>query len=504
MTLRRLTILTATLALCLAVADGATNVEKPPYDTYDGNSLSFSSLKLGLANRVNAVQADGANRVWAATDKGVAAVLVKQLAPFFPLTKASDGLRGDNVTAVAFGNLGGEENFFLGFGTEGATGIQYGRVLSDTGLQPKPPAFLERKQTGDPNGVNLINGLSTNGDRLWAATQGGLVEWVLGGDTPSPGTILLKESPVEHVATDPWAATDAPTVYSSGGDLFAVPAEGHFDSLGTSYAVISLAFDGARTLWVAAVRSGSVYELYRYPYTGDPAHPYDASNNRGGPFALGGTRQIRSIAADPLNPAGTVIWVGTDVGAFFQVVDPATGGLTADWTQATTGAADQNVKVYVDPSGNLWFGSNFGVRSLLSRLVTINSTRFVGYGATATIDLLDVNPNAPGPAPETPPETLTVDIVKQGSDTPELTLTAKKVPGTASSYRATFTFAETTGPGKLGVTSSTENVVFEVLYRFGPDLSRELPRPSFSWANIVKFEDDALIGGPCFLNTLGR
>jgi len=207
-----------------------------------------------------------------------------------------------------------------------------------------------------------------------------------------------------------------------------------------------------------------------------------------------------------INPAGTVIWVGTDVGAFFQIEDPAAGELTtAGWVQADTGGADQFVKVYVDPSGNLWFGSSFGVRSLLSRLVTVSSTRFVGFGARATIDLLDVNPNAPGPAPETPPETLTVDIVKQGSDTPEVTLTATRQPGT-NSYQASFTFAAETVEGQsLGVTSSAENAVFEVLYRFGPETARrELPRPSFSWANVVEFEDDAWIGGPCFLSALGR
>jgi hypothetical protein len=55
------------------------------------------------------------------------------------------------------------------------------------------------------------------------------------------------------------------------------------------------------------------------------------------------------------------------------------------------------------------------------------------------------------------------------------------------------------------VTSTNTDVVFEVAYQFGPEGSkRELPRPAFSWANIVPFEDGAFIKGPCFLNALGH
>ncbi|MBI5015801.1 MAG: hypothetical protein HZB55_09970 [Deltaproteobacteria bacterium] len=487
-------------------------VPSQAYADYLRNSLSFSELKLGLANRVNSLRADGVNRVWATTDKGVAAIQVDALARFFPLTKVSDGLTGDDVAAAAFGRLDKKPNFFLGYGTQGASGIQYGRVLSETGLQPKPPNVLIRSESGDPVGLNVINELASKGakgDTLWAATQGGLVPRTLGGLVPVDEDLLLKGSVVSHVAADPWSSGPAFTVYASGGDLFVLPSkapESSFDSLGTNYSVVGLAFDANRTLWVAARRGSDSYELYRYPYTGNPDHPYDRLHRRG-PYRLGDSlRLIRSIAVDPLSAAGTVVWVGTDRGAFYQVVDPATGDLVSDgWLAADTSVSDTDVKVYVDPSGNLWFGSSFGVRSLVSRLLTMSSDRFVGYGTRAVIDLVDINPNAPGPPPDAPPDTLTVFIVKEDGQvsSAELELTATRQPG-SNTYRAEFTFAATTVPGQaLGVTSSAQDVVYEVVYPFGPS-RREVPRPSFSWANIVPFEDDLWIGGPCFLNALGR
>src|SRR5512133_3214282 len=116
MTPRRLGALGAALTLCLTVTDGAVQEATPLYANYVANSLSMSALKLGLAEQVTALQADGANRVWAATDKGVAAILVKQLANFFPLT-ATDLKTSANVGSVAFGKVGEpvEENFFLGY-----------------------------------------------------------------------------------------------------------------------------------------------------------------------------------------------------------------------------------------------------------------------------------------------------------------------------------------------------------------------------------------------------
>lgn len=201
-----------------------------------------------------------------------------------------------------------------------------------------------------------------------------------------------------------------------------------------------------------------------------------------------------------------MVWVGTDQGAYFGSFNETLGKFTETgdhgWVAANTGGSDHNVRVYVDPSGNLWFGHGSdadpldgGVRSLLSRLLTLSSSRFVGYAAKATVTLLDVNPDTDPPV---------VYVVKAGAavSAPELTLAATK--NSNGTYSASFGFAEATVPGqKLGVTSATRDSAFEVAYAFGPTGARkELPRARFTWANVVPFDDDAWIGNACFVKSL--
>lgn len=489
---RRVCSAAIVLALCLVGAHGAVS-EKAPYDGYLVKDLSFNALNLPFATHVSDVLADTVNRVWfaAGSNGGVVALAGTEQAPFFPLT-TRDGLLASSVSSVAFGLLGGQENFFLGFGDKG---IQYGRVLSDTGLSPKPPGELALSTA-----ESLVDGLASDGSQnLWAATKGGLVWWTIGGASPTRHTpdTLRSGDAISHVATNR-QVSNSPLVFSDAADgkLYVLPyggtVEHSFYDLGD---VVGFAFDGSRSLWVAAGTASGNGSLYRFSEGSDLARPFETVQS----FPFGGLRALKSIAVDPLVPGGPVVWVGTDQGAYFRRFDEVSSSFVdADWIPAATGATDANVRVYVDPSGNVYFGSSFGVRSLLSRLLTLSSSRFVGYGATATVTLRDV-----GILADASPPVVYVVKEKGGTSSPELTLPTTR--NTDGSFTASFGFAAATVPGeKLGVTSAATDTAFEVVYLFGPDgAQKELPRARFTWANIVPFDDDAWVGNACFLGSLG-
>lgn len=488
--------------------------------------LSYAQLRVPTATQVNGFAADQTNRVWVATNQGLPALLGDVLAPFFPLNEISDGLRANAVQAVAFGplriNEAGVEHFFLGFGS-GAAGIQYGRVLATTGLSPRPaPVLLRNDEKEDRVHALAADGVSS----LWAGTDGGLVAWEIGEAVSPPRRVARtyrSSDAVKVLAVAPWgrgtvgdprdpavafvakndAETNSRLYVTRSGDLAAVlVGSATFDPLAR------LAFEPSAPatdagLWVASGRDVGRYagDVLRTDPGGVP------------PLAtvrVPGDVTINDLAVDPVSGA---IWVATSQGAYFQVPTGTPPTLVAGdctgqadgcqgWRRLGLVLSGENVRrVFVDPSGNLWLGTQRGVHVRLLRLLTISSGRFVGEGTRATVNLEDSSLAGNGGAPDE----VSIQVVKVvGTEDGDvvLTLDAVEVDDTGR-FTATFGFSSLAGgPGVLKVSPDEK---FRVVYRFTVNGSVLNVRGSeFSWSDEKPFEDDLWIGGGCFLKALGR
>jgi len=495
-------VLSFLVAVCVAgaVAPRAGRCERSVF-------LSFSTLKLGNASRVHAIGVDGANRVWFAADTGVAALVGDRLAPFFPLNKNSDGLLDDAARAVAFGALEEGENFFLGFNgpSEGTRGIQYGRVLSETGLSPKPPSSL------DTGGMGVLD-LASDGSTLWSATTSGVRSWALGGGAPQPNTTIYQENDeITRLALAPWAGDPALVFFDSqDARLYLVRSD---DPSATRLVDPNLSTLGGMAfsrltgdLWVVGTPSSGTADLLRYP--AQPLQGSDPGGSQPDGFSFPVNRTLRDVAVDPFD--GTV-WVATDQGAYFQTPGPD-GSLQGSecletelpgrgcWAQEKSSRFDRVDRITVDPSGNVWMGTDEGVRGILVRLLTISATRFVGEDARAVVTLEDL----PGFEGNGIPDEVTTIEVTVGSTARQLEVTED---GDTGRFTLTFgfTLGESTSDTVFPVQSTADGVPVAVSYTFTDALGVERTLAvSASWANIEDFEDDLWIGGPCFLGVLGR
>lgn len=457
-------------------------------------TLSFPELGLGtIPSRVGALASDRTNQVWVGTDQGVSGVQGDSRAPFFPF-RANDGLLANDVRAVTFGQIGTDENFFLGF----PNGIQYGRLLSTSGLSLTGSLLAGVAQ----DARNLVNDLASDGaQRVWAATAGGLVEWDISGQAPSLGTTFLASAaPFLRVAVAPWTG-DSAALAAAGRELFLVrttspSAPASFFTANT--AVADITFDPAGNLW--ALSAGR--DVIRFNAAFDPTSGQGSFPNRTDfTIDLSALRTVHSLAVDPFT--GTV-WVGTDLGAYFQELqggnlasqvcgggdDPGVGCWALDTTPNFT-QADRVDRIYADPSGNTWFGTNRGLRGRIVRLLSLNSSTYLGGAAQAVVSLEDL----PGFAGNGETDTATVEF-SVGSASENLTATEEGDTG-----RFTFTVRL----ADLADVPSSDGVDVTVEYAFlDPNQAERTLVARARWANIVSFEDDLWIGGLCFLEALRR
>jgi hypothetical protein len=342
--------------------------------------LSYTSLGLGLSTRTNAIDSDSANRVWFATNTGVAAVIGEGV----NISLNQNDFEGATafVIDVTFGILEDGENFFFGF----ANRIEFGRVLEDGRI-----SYNAASPLAIPEG---LRSLASDGDTsLWVATNEGLLEFRLGGGVPElQNQVFLEDDPVDPVEVAPWVQgtvddpiPDPTAVFFSetedrlflarSGDQLATRLQNPNLSLVAGFdfepdALLDLE-DG--DLWVAGTRGQQSQVLVRYSGEGlKGATPGDVL-----PVSFSfnvANRTLNDIAVDPFTDT---LWVATDRGPYFQTPDDQ-GNIGTDdctgqadscvgWRLASESSATADFidTVFADPSGNIWFGTNRGASGFI-------------------------------------------------------------------------------------------------------------------------------------------
>ncbi len=457
--------------------------------------IGFSKLALPLTtSRVNALAGDGANRIWVATPEGVSALAAAtgadpeqpdslfERATFFPF-RQDDGLLADNVSAVTFAVMGNEEHFFLGF----PTGLQYGRVLSTTGLSLPADSALFQGETS----AERVNDLAAGSGVVWVATGGGLREWGLGSQSPQESTSspYAEGRPVVAVAGLP----DTPKVaaYATQTGVYLVESGGTPVALELPAGVqeiVDLIFDDNGNLWALGETNTQVV-VWRYN-TAALEEPQEAVPDFSS-FLPDGVDpgDAQNLAVDPVQGA---VWVAAGAqGAWFATTG---GGGLSDWMQPTAGGqavpppSREVWCVFADPAGNVWFGTDRGVEALVARFLSIDSTRYLGYGTTVRVTVLDVAAAGSG----------AIEVEVNGA--------SKEIPETENPgvFARTLRFSETGGPDAIQVASTSEDTPITFRYAYDPDHADRVLTATATWAHIEDFEDDFWIGGPCFIDTLVR
>ncbi|RMG94374.1 MAG: hypothetical protein D6708_04240, partial [Candidatus Dadabacteria bacterium] len=386
---------------------------------------------------------------------------------------------------VTFAQIGNDEYFFAGF----TTGLQYGRVLSTSGLSLPQDAILLQGQE-DAQHVNDLASAGTQ--RVWVATNAGLREWDVSGEAPQETT----DSPysegdaVAAVAVPPGSPTTA--AYLAGGDVRIVDSGGTPTDLQMPAGIttlVDLAFDGDGNLWALGETNNQVL-----------VWSYGADALADAPTATPGVTSALPDSVDPgdalalaFDAVEGAVWVaaGTE-GAWFALWD---GASLSEWAQAVDGngapvpsLTKTTLEVFADPAGNVWFGTDGGVEALVARFLSIDSTRYLGFGAAARVTVLDVGAAGSG----------AIEITVNGEP--------REIPETENPgvFSRTLRFAETAGPDAIQVSSTAEDTPIEFRYQYDPADANRVLTATASWANIEDFEDDLWIGGPCFLEVLGR
>ena len=183
-----------------------------------------------------------------------------------------------------------------------------------------------------------INRITLDGDHLWAATTGGVINWDTGNGTYEKYTTAegLPHNFVRTVAVDPdgnkWFGTEAGLARFDGMNWTVFTSDD-----GLAHTVIAeIAFDADGNKWFGSWGGG----ISRYD--GENWTTYSINDGLADIY-------IYSIAFEP---DGTV-WAGTRNG-----VSKFNG---TDWTTFTTSDGLSGIVVYsvaIDTDGNKWFGTN--------------------------------------------------------------------------------------------------------------------------------------------------
>jgi hypothetical protein len=442
-----------------------------------------------------------------------------------------------------------QEHFFLGAKIPSKSGLIYGRMLTSPSFE-NDFTLNDELTSGRSSIWAQVTALSSNGvDRLWVATNAGVAEVVLPslsvtqvyatGSTPG-------DVPALHVVVADAVLSGAAAFFSTATDLYlirpsnAVPLHFTGPEISAINGIGAIALDDGGDLWVAE-RSGlsTLRRIFRYtaadlltwaqggseptPVIGefDPSAPGSRYTD---------PRDITDLSVNSF-PVDQEVWVATNQGAFFQRVspggalfDPKLCGLgpasgPADWESpfddedaAGNSCADPGTgwhpvpqknsesleavrenfgAVLADPVGNVWLGSDSGVRAIIARSLTLSGSRFIGTAARTTVFISDDN---------FPDQDVTV-TVKVGSTSQDFAVPLDSTGQGELTFGYTFSDASdpSVPPHLFPVTSSATGVDIEVSYKVTADFSLTALA---SWAQIIPFEDDLWIGGPCFLQLL--
>jgi hypothetical protein len=399
----------------------------------------------------------------------------------------------------------------------------------------------------------VVNDLApdSSGSKMWVATERGVTSIDLSDSSlPVSSDIFdagFDTSPYAQarkvVAADP-AVSGAEAFFVAQGELHMIvgTASRTFDDLADLVTVGAITLDGAGNLWVAQTTTSSAQAIFRYVaadleawatnVTSEPAVPSPSFFDPQDPNGASNYFDVRQINELSVNDDTSELWVATEKGAFFQdfslnLLSPKLCSQGGSWPDsdddedvsgtpfscfgpgngwhplpqsesdiATNGSAtNENFgAVLADSSANVWLGSDAGFRSVIARLLTLSGTRFIGVGKTVEIQLTDITVDDGDP--------VTVNVAV-GSETLDIDLT-----GSGGQYTGSFGFTFGTEPPVapsylFPVTSTAAGLPITVTYIYNATPELKLIATA-SWAEIVPFEDDLLIGGPCIIRTMER
>ena len=451
--------------------------------------------------------------------------------------------------------MGGQEHFFLGSSTD-PVGVQGGRLT--VGVD-----FVGNRLF---TGINdRVNALATNGsDKVWVGADSGLHLVDISGTAPQEESPTPSVSgPIRHLADVSGAFGGAPAVAYARSDTTSDDLRIHTGTALVTlplYQDVALATERVDALFFQATGAGSPCLWAVEDDTGTSGRRWLVRyDNLDTAPVIGLAAAIDRACFDDTNPLDSCnptdlainsvtgeFWIATTKDALFQILDPAAD--PSRWSRvcdegpswsdpaddvylgdpcnaANTGwrpvpkelgepvlnNTEQNCgAVFADPAGNVWLGSDFGLRALVVRYLTLNGTRFIGIDKRALVTLEDGEaeavldlPNDPGDDPALPDLPITVQVGATVA-------TFYVLPDINGVYQLAFGFttAAENDPvadplHRFPVTPSVEGEEILVLYEFldAQGGTRTLEALA-TWAEIVPFEDDLWIGGPCFLDLL--
>lgn len=508
---------------CVAFATGAEAQYENYLKTPEKKLYTIFRRNISDDIRVSSIKTDSINRVWFASNYGITALAANtslnpndtatffDVAKFFPLS-ATKGLLDNNISSIAFGAVDSQENFFASF--TGFQKVQYGNILSTSGLTLE--GELEPKEfVAD---IDKIYDLAASGKSLWMATTNGLRLWNLAADLPEEAVAIRKKGEaILKVATNANEIA-AFVVQQNGSDdaLFIALADPkqkstfEFDlnivAIGR-LSILDLKFDRNLNLWVLAAEvagNGDVNKVFVRMYSAadfsSPGPvigtiPDDLGPNEDSFTSF--TDKVYGLAIDYSNSnddSAGYVWLATDNGAWYAAISVDDNILGA-WTQyvdADTGqqalGSDEVRSVHVDKSGNVWFATDEGVEGSVIRILSLNDSKFIGFDSKAVVTVIEALKKDDGEESQ-----ITVSVT--GSTT-GLTLNEK---GDTGVFVGSFKFTEEDAANTIKVSSSAEATSIKFTYNYDEQDKNKILTAEASWANEVEFEDDFLIGGPCFL-----
>ncbi|PLX41975.1 MAG: hypothetical protein C0609_10515 [Deltaproteobacteria bacterium] len=489
----------------------------------------------------------------------------KRISTSFPANNnryPGEYLLSDALSAITFASFGGNEYFFFSSAdTAGNAGVQWGRFTDR--FQFEDRIALKAGANAEAAKDIPVNALAYEpvNNIIYAASEEGLVEIELDEDT---GPSVSRVDPYTLSSTRPdlnriWRVTNATefnagipamafiTKEVSGEDqtgkniyLFTPGQTNPISTVGQPLPLARLAaikdIDGE--LWYAQKgvdtgisASSRLRRLGKYinsSGTFQKVSVADFEPPQG--YYTNDSFQVNDFTFDPSTGA---LWLATTGRAFYQI--PDTGGFYSsrvcdpgDWTDPsddfyrgdnsscaypgggwrpiikndnlTEGVPNSTPHLYFtamsDSGGNVWLGSSLGIRGFISRYMALSATRYIGVNSIAEVNLDDVNPGA------APYISITV-----GSNTVQQPILLDSEGKLTLYFGFTYDEELTLSPLTFPVTSTPDGVDITVeYYKDINDILDNLPptlRAAATWAEILDFEDDLFIGGPCFLETLG-
>lgn len=153
--------------------------------------------------------------------------------------------------------------------------------------------------------------------------------------------------------------------------------------------------------------------------------------------------------------------------------------------------------LHLDPLGNAWLGSDYAIRGVISRNLTLSQTRYVGTAQRAVLRLIDDK--------IADPSSVKVSV-KVESVEAAIPMTQDSAGEFTGSFGFTTGVSDPTVGAHLFTVDKTRENKIAVVYEYTDDLSvKHKIELSAVWIEIAAFEDDLWLGGgPCYLRAIGR